>query len=140
MGQRLLRKLFGQLKADQSGSPARVLALQGQGGGLEGLGKAAFAGAAAIIVDLQAGGTLVAEAGPDLPDGAIPEAQGLGDGDQGPTLLVHLDNLLPHGEWDRTWHGLPPEKANETFGERIACSAGCGTTLQRAAVALLYVA
>jgi hypothetical protein len=101
----LPRKLLGQLEVDQSATPARVLALEGErrllDGGGEGTGAAAL-----IVLGLQAGFPALAVARPDLSDAAILQMQRLGNGRQGLAALVTVNDLLSQWEWQCPWHNL----------------------------------
>src|SRR6266508_2390176 len=86
-----------------------MVPFEGPGGGDHG-GREARAGVAtAVIAGLQGGCAPDPKASPDLSDTADLAVEAPGDLRRRETLLMQLNNLLPHGERQRLGHGTPPE-------------------------------
>jgi hypothetical protein len=100
---RLPRELLRQLQLDQAPAPARMRPLEGKSRLLD-REREGRRTATVLILQLEAGFSPLAEAGPNLADGAVLELQFLGDGSQGLTALVAMNDLLPLGERQGAGH------------------------------------
>lgn len=99
-----------------------MLLLQGQGRLVDGGGGPGRLGATVVVMGLQTGLPLLAEAAPPLADRAILHFQALGNGGEGLALLMTLDDLLALRERERTWHDTTSRKGSRKAPKNERCN------------------